>query len=150
MDQPPHRILLKITALTFALGAAGCYIWEAQVRQGIASISSTKRPAYIFGEPAKQRISGTKSITQPGFATRMLRGETPWQPLPPGISFGPPPLDYPGYPPISEETDSSLGRPFKEQSEKEPDSADDGNVDPERFTSTKSGVPLIKVQPSKP
>ncbi len=150
MDQLPHRILLKITALTFALGAAGCYIWEAQVRQGIARISSTKRPAYIYGEPAKQRISGTKSITQPVFSTRMLRGEPPWQPLPPGISFDRLPLDYPGYPPLSEETDSSLGRLFKEPSEKEPDSADDGNVDQEWLTSTKSGVPLIKVKPPQP
>ena len=137
MIPPTRRILLKITALSFALVASGCYVWQAQVKQAIRHVSGTKRPNYIVDVESKPRISGTKSITQPLVSTRRLPEQSkllsdPAFPPPvpePSLVFGKQRLDYPGYPP--------------------PATAE-GEEGYKAFPSTKSGVPLIKVQPSKP
>ena len=137
MHQPPCRILLKITALTFALGAGGCYVWKAQEQPVRKHLPSTKSIDSLVAPPQKLRLSGTKSITQPVFSTRNQAGQSSLPPetvLPPSVFAPAPapnkqPLDYPGYPPPA---------------------AVEVDTGGEIFTSTKSGVPLIKVQPSKP
>ena len=137
MTGPPRRFLLRITALVFALGAAVCYVWQAQVKQTIRHVSGTKRSNSIVDADAKPWISGTKNITQPVFSTRSLTEQSKllWDPVfpppppEPSVVFGNQALDYPGYPPPT---------------------AADGEAAHRAFPSTKSVVPLIKVQPPEP
>ncbi len=133
MDQPPCRTLLKIAALTFALGASGCYVWKAQEQPVRKHHPSTKSIDSLVAAPQETRISGTKNITQPVFNNLKFGKQNKLIPEPvrptPDISPRKQPLDYPGYPPpATAEREAGY----------------------KAFPSTKSGVPLIKVQPSKP